>query len=56
MNKSFLVSAHGQIFGVYEATSEQQAKDLCAADAGYKDEKNMESVLAAASVRAGHCH
>jgi hypothetical protein len=40
MNK-FQVSANGTIFGVYEAATEQDARDLCAQDAGYKTEADM---------------
>ena len=39
------VSANGTIFGIYESTSEQGAKDLCAVDAGYKSEQDMEHQL-----------
>lgn len=34
-------TANGQLFGTYEASSEQEARDLCAQDAGYKDEADM---------------
>jgi len=39
------VSANGQVFGTYEADSEQAARDLCAQDAGYKDEADMVAQL-----------
>ena len=39
--KKYEVSANGQIFGTYEADSEQAARDLCAQDAGYKSEDDM---------------
>lgn len=37
----YQVSANGHIFGTYEASSEQEARDLCAQDAGYKSEADM---------------
>jgi len=37
----FQVSANGQVFGIYEAATEQDARDLCAQDAGYKSEADM---------------
>ena len=39
------ISANGSQFGIYEADSEQAAKDLCAQDAGYKSEADMEAQL-----------
>ena len=39
------VSANGQVFGIYEADSEQAARDLCAQDAGYDSESDMEAKL-----------
>ena len=47
--KNFEVSANGVIFGVYAAESEQAARDLCAVDAGYKSEADMEDRLGAPS-------
>jgi hypothetical protein len=38
---TYEVSANGHVFGVYEADSEQEARDLCAQDAGYKSEADM---------------
>lgn len=38
---TFQVHANGTIFGAYKAASEQEARDLCAQDAGYKDEADM---------------
>ncbi len=37
----YQVSANGTIFGTYEAETEQQARDLCAQDAGYASEADM---------------
>ena len=37
----FEVSANGTVFGIYEARDSQEARDLCAQDAGYKDEADM---------------
>ena len=39
------VSANGQVFGVYEADSEQGARDACARDAGYESEAQMAKTL-----------
>jgi hypothetical protein len=41
----FEVSANGTIFGIYEAATEQEARDMCAQDAGYKSEADMEVQL-----------
>jgi len=41
----YQVSANGQVFGTYEADSEQAARDLCAQDAGYKNEADMVAQL-----------
>ena len=41
MSKKYEVTANGQLFGTYEASSEQEARDLCAQDAGYKNEADM---------------
>lgn len=38
---NFQVSANGQVFGVYEGQTEQDARDACAIDAGYKSEADM---------------
>lgn len=45
MSKQYEVSANGTVFGVYEAESEQGARDACAKDAGYKDEADMSAKL-----------
>jgi len=45
----FEVSANSQVFGVFTATSEQTARDMCAREAGYKDEADMVSQLEQAS-------
>ena len=37
----FRVYANDGDFGVYEADSEQHARDLCAQDAGYESEEDM---------------
>lgn len=37
----YTVTANGAEFGTYEASSEQEARDLCAQDAGYKSEADM---------------
>jgi len=39
--RKFLIYSQFCTIGVYHAIDEQQAKDLCAQDAGYKDAKNM---------------
>jgi hypothetical protein len=41
----YQVRANGHVFGIYEANSEQEARDLCAQDAGYESEANMEDHL-----------
>jgi len=41
----FQVSANGMVFGIYEAATEQEARDLCAQDAGYDSEAGMEASL-----------
>ncbi len=41
----YQVSANGHEFGIYEAATEQEARDLCAQDAGYKSEADMEAQL-----------
>jgi hypothetical protein len=41
----YQVSANGYVFGTYEAATEQEARDLCAQDAGYKSESDMEARL-----------
>ena len=41
----FEVSANGQVFGTYEAADDQNARDLCAQDAGYKSEAEMVAQL-----------
>lgn len=42
---TYEVSANSTIFGTYEADSEQAARDLCAQDAGYESEADMERRL-----------
>lgn len=37
----YIVSANGTEFGIYEANSEQEARDMCAKDAGYMSEADM---------------
>lgn len=37
----YKASANGIVFGIYEAESEQAARDLCCIDAGYLSEKDM---------------
>ena len=50
------VSANGQAFGIYEADSEQAARDLCAQDAGYESEADMEEKLEQESdLQANQC-
>ena len=44
MNK-FLIYSQFFTIGVYRAIDEQSAKDLCAQDAGYRDEKHMNERL-----------
>lgn len=41
----YIVAANDLEFGTYEADSEQEARDLCAQDAGYKSEADMEDQL-----------
>lgn len=41
----YTVSANAVEFGQYEASSEQEARDLCAVDAGYKSEADMVTKL-----------
>jgi hypothetical protein len=41
MTKRFEVFANGHSFGIYEAETEQDARDACARDAGYESEANM---------------
>ena len=42
---TYEVSANGAVFGTYEADDEQAARDLCAKDAGYESEADMERRL-----------
>lgn len=35
------VTANGALFGLYQAVSEQEARDKCAKDAGYASESDM---------------
>ena len=39
--RKFLIYSDFFSIGVYHAIDEQSAKDLCAQDAGYRDEKDM---------------
>lgn len=39
---TYEVSANGTDFGVFEAACEQEARDLCAQEAGYQSERDME--------------
>ena len=43
--KKYIVRANGVDFGTYEADTEQDARDLCARNAGYKSEEDIEDVL-----------
>lgn len=45
----FEVSANGHVFGIFAASSEQAARDLCAKEAGYEDEADMVDRLKQAS-------
>ena len=45
----FQVSANGTDFGIYEADTEQGARDACARDAGYDSEADMVEQLQSAS-------
>ena len=47
--KQFEVSANGHVFGIFAASSEQAARDLCAKEAGYDDEADMVDRLEQAS-------
>lgn len=46
---TYRVEAHGTVMGTYTADSEQEALDLCARDAGYESEADMEVQLGAPS-------
>ena len=41
----YQVEANCTNLGIYEAESEQEARDLCAMDAGYQDKADMEREL-----------
>jgi len=43
--KKYLIYTRFYLIGVYCAIDEQSAKDLCAQDAGYRDEKHMNDRL-----------
>jgi hypothetical protein len=43
--RKYLVYSQFWSIGVYHAIDEQGARDLCAQDAGYKDEKHMNERL-----------
>jgi hypothetical protein len=49
MITKFEISANGTVFGTYEGATEQQARDACAIDAGYKSESDMVAKLEAPS-------
>lgn len=42
---SYTVSANGITFGTFYASSEQEARDLCAQEAGYRDEADLSAAL-----------
>ena len=44
MNK-YEVTANGAVFGCYGANTEEEARNLCAQDAGYDNETDMELQL-----------
>ena len=46
---TYQVEANGTVMGTYTAESEQEARDLCAQDAGYESEADMELQLGAPS-------
>ncbi len=50
----FEVHANGTTFGAFLATDEQQARDLCAQEAGYKDEADMAATLGTPSELVAH--
>lgn len=41
----YKIIANGTILGIYEASCAQEARDLCAQDAGYSSEEDMENRL-----------
>ena len=43
--RKFLIYSQFCTIGVYHAIDEQSAKNLCAQDAGYRDEKDMNERL-----------
>jgi hypothetical protein len=43
--QQYQVQANGRVFGTYLATDEQEARDLCAIDAGYQSESDMQDQL-----------
>lgn len=47
--KDYVVGANGHTFGTYRAYSAQEARDLCAQDAGYESEADMEEKLGQSS-------
>ena len=49
MTKKFEVFSNGRSFGIYEAETEQEARDACARDAGYQSEAHMVEQLDRAS-------
>lgn len=46
---TYRVEANVTVMGTYTADSEQEARDLCARDAGYESEADMERQLGAPS-------
>lgn len=46
---AYSVTGNDQDLGVYQAESEKHARDLCAQEAGYRDEGDMEDMLDAPS-------
>ncbi len=46
---AYRVEVNGEVMGMYTAESEQEARDLCAQDAGYESEADMELQLGAPS-------
>lgn len=41
MSKKFTVWANDVVFGIYDAETEDDARDACAIDAGYTSEDDM---------------
>lgn len=51
---TYQVHANSTVFGTWEATSEQEARDLCAQEAGYRDESDMEAQTGKPSELVAH--